>query len=121
DLLRFADDLLEVLGTLERLGVELVDVLRARRPRGEPAAGRDDLDAPDRRAVARRSGEDRLDVLAREAGRRDVARLEVEQLGLALGRDRRVRALVGRRAEALRERRVALARVLAGLGRDLGR
>ena len=35
----------------EALGVDLVDVLGARRPRGEPAVGRRHLDAADGRAV----------------------------------------------------------------------
>ena len=57
DRLRFAQDALQVILAAETLGVDLVDVLGARRPRGEPAAPRDHLDAADRRAVARRVGE----------------------------------------------------------------
>src|SRR5881392_1706334 len=43
----------QVAGSLERLGVELVDVLGARRPGREPAGGGDDLEPAERLAVAR--------------------------------------------------------------------
>ena len=82
------------------------------RAANQPLLG-DDLHAADRRVVAGRLGEHRLDRLARELGRGDVLRLELEQLRLALGVDRRVHALVGGRAEALGQLRVVLARVLA--------
>ena len=51
DLLRLADDGVEVGLVLEALGVDLVDVLGARRPGREPAAGRHHLQPADRRAV----------------------------------------------------------------------
>ncbi len=51
--------------------VELVGVLRARGPDGEPAARRDDLEAADRLVQARRPGQLRCDRLAGELGRAD--------------------------------------------------
>src|SRR5450755_460015 len=45
DGLRFLQDPLQVRGTAEALRIDLVDVFGARRPRREPAAFRDDLDA----------------------------------------------------------------------------
>src|SRR2546421_11701974 len=55
--LRFAHDGVEVSLVLEALRVDLVDVLRAGRPRREPAAPGDDLQSADRRAVARGTGQ----------------------------------------------------------------
>ena len=66
DRLRFLQDLLQVIRAREALAVDLVDVLGARRPRREPAALRDHLDAADRRAVARRL----VDHAARSSRRR---------------------------------------------------
>ena len=51
-------DLGEVLGPLERLGVDLVDVLGARRAGGEPRRLGGHLEAADRRVVARRPWSD---------------------------------------------------------------
>ena len=85
---------------------------------GEPAVLGDDLDAADRGVVGggveehlahRLAGE----LLDGELGHR-------QQPLLLLGRDRRVDAAVDGRAEATGERFVVLARVLAGLGGDLG-
>ena len=52
------------------LGVDLVDVLGARRPRGEPAVRGDHLDAADRRVVARRARRARARSSRRPARRR---------------------------------------------------
>src|SRR6185436_2016939 len=51
DRLRLLQDPLQVVGADEALGVDLVDVFGARRPRRIPAALRDHLDAADRGAV----------------------------------------------------------------------
>src|SRR2546422_11192782 len=53
DRLRVAHDGVEVSLVLEAFRVDLVDVLRAGRPRREPAAASDDLQTADRRIVAR--------------------------------------------------------------------
>src|ERR1700748_1397693 len=62
DRLRFLQDALQVLSAAEALGVDLVDVLGARGPRRVPAALGADLDAADRGAIARRVGDDALDL-----------------------------------------------------------
>src|SRR5580698_11112553 len=56
----------EVLRTAEALGIDLVDVLRARWPGGEPAALRGNLESADRRAVARGPRDAGHDFFARE-------------------------------------------------------
>ena len=55
--LRLLLDARQVLGAAEGLGVDLVDVLGARRPGGEPGVLGDDLQPADRRVVARRLGQ----------------------------------------------------------------
>src|SRR4051812_42906122 len=55
--LRFLLDPPQVLLAAKALRVDLVDVLGARGPRGEPAVVGGDLDAAERLAVARRGGE----------------------------------------------------------------
>src|SRR2546422_8407562 len=57
DRLRVAHDGVEVSLVLEAFRVDLVDVLRAGRPRREPAAASDDLQTADRRIVARGAGQ----------------------------------------------------------------
>src|SRR3546814_15454128 len=54
DPLRLGEDRLQVVAALEAFAVDLVDVLGARRTRGEPAAVGNHLDAADRRVVAGR-------------------------------------------------------------------
>src|SRR6187397_232020 len=58
DRLGLDENLLERVFVAKGFGVDLVDVLGARRPRREPAVGADDLDAADRRVVGRRAIED---------------------------------------------------------------
>ena len=55
--LRLVLDLPQMLFAAKTLRIDLVDVLGARRPRGEPAVVGTDLDAAERLAVSRRSGE----------------------------------------------------------------
>ena len=57
DFLRLAHDGVQVGLVLETLGVDLVDVLGAGGPGREPAACGDDLQAADRRVVARGAGQ----------------------------------------------------------------
>ena len=105
---RQAYDLL--LGALERLGVDLVDVLGAGRAGREPGRLGGDLEPADLRAVAGRLGEPGGDLLAGQRGRGHVVGGERRELGLlgAVGRcvDPRVRrvAVLGdqaRRSAAL--------------------
>src|SRR5713101_5314432 len=66
DLLRLAHDGVEVSLVLEAFRVDLVNVLRAGRPRREPAAASDDLQTADRRVVARGAGQPGRDGFAGE-------------------------------------------------------
>src|SRR4051812_32406493 len=55
-LLRLVLDAAQVVLADKTLGVDLIDILGARRPRGEPAVGGGDLDAAERLVVAGRRG-----------------------------------------------------------------
>src|SRR4029079_1685042 len=90
DRLRLLQDPLQVVGAGEALGVDLVDVLGARRPRRVPAALGDHLDAADRRAVARRLVEHALDLLAGELARAELVGSERRELLLLRGVRRRL-------------------------------
>src|SRR5260370_42250206 len=68
------------------LGVDLVDVLGAGRTGGKPSALRDDLDAADRRIVARGLREHALDRLAGHFRDPDLLRRQARQFLLLLGR-----------------------------------
>ena len=85
DLLSLGDDGVEVRRVLEALGVDLVDVLRARRPGGEPAARGDDLQPADRRVVAGRRGQLRQDRLAGQARRLDRVGRQLQQAAFCSG------------------------------------
>ena len=99
DLLRLLNDGGEMLGVFQALGVEFVDVLRARRTCGKPAAGRDNLQAPDRGVISGSACEFRCDRFASEFCSGDVFRREFLEQVLLLGRGRGVDAGVIRRAE----------------------
>src|SRR6476619_1655614 len=75
-------DLSEVFGALERFGVDLVDVLRARRPSGKPRRLSRNFQATNGSVVSGRSGQDRGDGLAGQLGGRDRGGIELGQLGL---------------------------------------
>src|SRR5882757_2617665 len=62
--LRVVLDLPQMILTAKTFRIDLVDVLGARGPRGEPAVVGRDLDAAERLAVARRSGNGRANRLA---------------------------------------------------------
>ena len=66
DLLRLLNDGGEMLSVFQALGEEFVDVLRARRTCGKPAAGRDNLQAPDRGVISGSACEFRCDRFASE-------------------------------------------------------
>src|ERR1700694_1036270 len=57
DALRLGNQCVQMLHAVKTLGVDFVDILGTRRPRGEAAAARGDLDAADRRIVPRSVGE----------------------------------------------------------------
>src|SRR6266540_6549761 len=107
------DDPLQVLLAEEALRVDLVDVLGAGRPGGEPAVLGGDLHPADRGAVAWRGGEHAGDRLAGELGGGDVLGRQLAERRLLLGRGRRVDAPVGGAAETAAELPVAVAGVAA--------
>ena len=118
---RLVHDGVEVALVPEALRVELVDVLRARGPDGEPAARRDDLQAADRLVDARRPGQLCRDRLAGQLRRPDRLGRERPQPRLLLGRRRRIDPGVEGRAVLGRQFAVVLAGVLAGPRGDLRR
>src|SRR5471030_2133124 len=97
----------------ETLRVDLVDVLGAGGTRGEPTAGRDHLDAADRRIVARCAVDDALDFLSAELRDAQLRRRELRQPPLLLGGGRRLDAVGRRLAELTRELAVDLAGIAA--------
>ena len=105
---RGVDDLLgllldhgQVLGALEGLGVDLVDVLRARGAGGEPGVGGGHLESADGGVVARRAHEAVDDRLPGQLGGGDVLRRQGRELGLLGLGGGGVDAGVGAGAEAL--------------------
>src|SRR6266702_5218813 len=118
--LSFLLNALQVVGATKTLRVDLVDILRAGRPRGEPAEIGFDLDAAEGLAVAGRLAERGADGIAREI-------LEAELLGrdgfqdvLLRHRRRHIDARVMGHAELGGEIIEELTRIPAGLGHDLG-
>ncbi len=69
DRLRFVHDALQMSVVAKALGVDLVDVLGARRARCEPALCRYDLDAAERRVAERSARQHPLDRIASEFAR----------------------------------------------------
>src|SRR6516162_6020627 len=116
---RLAHDGVQVRLVLEALRVDLVDVLRTRRARGEPAAAGYDLQAADRRVVARGASQLSRDRLAGKLRFADGLGRELFEPRLLLGCGRRIDARVVRRAQLRGQRTVVLARVLPGARRDL--
>ena len=118
NLLRLGHNGLQVLLVPEALGVNLVEVLRAGRPGGEPPRGGDDFQAADRGVIARRAGEPGGDGFPGKLGRGDRFRREFLEGGFLGGRGRRVNARVVRRAEGGGQFAEMLARILAGARSD---
>src|SRR5688572_26723303 len=99
DLLRFVHDAREVGLVFERFGVDLVDVFRPGRPRGEPAVLRDYLQPADARIVARSLRELGGDLVAGEFSGSHGFRCELLERGLLFGRCRGIDAGVAGCAE----------------------
>src|SRR5262249_39709342 len=72
NLRRLIQDELKMLLANKALGVEFVEVLGSRRPRGKPTVGRYNLQTADRSLVAWRDGQLLNDRLAGEIGGGDV-------------------------------------------------
>src|SRR5690606_9837476 len=119
--LGFRLDALQVRLAFEAFGVDLVDVLGAGWPRGEPAVIGDHLQSANRCAIARRLGENLGDGLTSQYRCRDLRGRRFAQFGFLLAISRRIDALVHRRAEALGQCPIALPRVMAGDGGYLRR
>src|SRR4051795_3280486 len=112
---------LQVLGAAKTLRIDLVDVLGARGPRGEPAEIGFDLDAAERLAVAGRLAQRGADGIAGEILQAELlGRDGLQDVFLRRGRgdvDARVMGHAELGGEVVEE----LARIAAGLGHDLGR
>src|SRR5260370_639212 len=104
----------------EALGVDLVDVLRSRRARREPAVLGRDLQAAERLAVARRVRELGDDGLAGKLAGADLGRRDALELVLLLRRRWAVDARIHRVAELGGQPTIELAQVAAADGADLG-
>ena len=88
-----------MLGAFQALGVEFVDVLRARRTCRKPAAGRDNLQPANRGVISGSSSESRRDRLTSEFCSGDVFRREFLEQVLLFGGGGSVDSGVIRRAE----------------------
>src|SRR5205807_7747631 len=108
------DDLLQVRLVAKALGVDLVDVLGAARPRGEPAARGYDLEPTDLGVVAGRLDELGEDRLARQRRGLDRLRRELLQRILLRRRGRGVDAGVDGASQLARDLLIEHAGVLAG-------
>ena len=87
NLLRFGHHLSQVLLPEEALGVNLVNIFRTRRARGEPTILSNHLQPADRRIVPRGAGQLGADRFAGQSGGRDGLGSELFQASL-LGRGR---------------------------------
>src|SRR5215471_15358215 len=121
DLLSLLLDAGQLAGSAERLGVQLVNVLGARRPGREPAGGGDDLEPAERLAVARRGGLPGQHRLPGQLVHADLVGREPGQGRLLLPAGRGVDPGVGGVAELGGERAVVPAGRAVGDRGDLGR
>src|SRR5580692_7358841 len=96
-------DLPQVTFTAETLGIDLVNVLRARRPRGKPSVLGNHLDSTERETVPRSGGKLRAYGLAGKFHDANlIGRERLQQLFL-LGCRGRIDPLVERHAQLTRE------------------
>src|ERR1700722_16441825 len=100
----------------ETLRIDLVDVLGARGPRGEPAVLRRDFDPADRGVVSRRLGQHLLDAVAGERGRAYLRLVELRELFLLGRRRRSVHTIRERLAQVAGERQAGLAGIAGAPG-----
>src|SRR5438046_149052 len=101
--------------TAETLGIDLVNILRAGRPRSKPSVLRNHLDSTERKAVAPGGSELRSYQLAGKSRHANLIRRQrLQQLLLFRGRGR-VDPLVEGRAQLAREANVDFAWVPPGL------
>src|SRR6266851_7037664 len=121
DALRLGDQSVQMPGAMKALGVDLVNIFGSRRPRGEPAAARGDLDAADGCIVAGRGNKDLIDGLAGELRDPHLSAVELAELSLLLGVCRGVHAIGVHRAQFLSHGAVGVAGIPPGARRDLRR
>src|SRR5215212_5951963 len=111
---------LQMVRVPKTLGVDLVDVFGARRPRSEPSRLGFDLDAAEGLIVTRRPGSNRADRFTGKLAHIKLLRPERLQRALLLRRRRHVDPLVVGHAEFVGQSRKQLAWVAAGTAEDFG-
>ena len=114
-------NLLQVLLAAKAFGIDLVDFFGAGWPCREPTTLGHHFDTTDRLAIARRVGEDGLNLLPRQAGALNAFLAHFRQHRLLLGGRVGVRAVVQRITELLGEVVVNFARIFLHRGGDLRR
>src|SRR5258708_19724444 len=93
DTLRLGDQSVQMPGVMKALGVDLVNIFGSRRPRGEPAAARRDLDTADGCIVAGSMSQNLIDGLAGELRDPPFFAVQLARLFLLLGVCRGVHAV----------------------------
>src|SRR3569832_1983508 len=114
-------DAMQMIRAKEAFRIDLVDLLGAGRTRRETPVLGNHLEAADRRAVARRLGEEGQDGFAGQFGRLLLPRRELGKLLLLRRRRRRLDAIVDRRADLARQVAVEFAGIAPRAGSDLRR
>src|SRR3984957_2784386 len=107
--------------TEEALGVNFVNLLRARRPRRKPSILCGHFDSANGVAVSGSCGEDLLDLFAGEFGNVDIGCRQFLQGGLLFQVGGSLHAFVNRIAQVPREFTVDLARIFSRARRDFRR
>src|SRR5690606_2156830 len=121
DPLRLGEDRLQVVAAFEAFAVDLVDVLGARRPRGEPAVVGNHLDAADRGVVAGGLVQYLPDRRPGERVRFQLGGCELRQRLLLLRAGRRLDAVEERLAEGIAQAAVVLGGIVAVARGEFGR
>src|ERR1700730_1310005 len=113
-------DLPQVTFTSETLGIDLVNILRAGRPRGKPSVLGNHLNSTERKTVPRSGGKLRAYWLPRKLPHSDLIGRECLQQHFLFGSRGRVDPLVEGHAQLAREAIVCFAWVPLGLCGDFG-
>src|SRR5271169_5056668 len=114
DDLRLAQDFAQVRFAAKTFGVNLVDILGAGGPCGEPAAGRTDLDAADGSIVSRRVSENLINAFTGQFGAANLRAIDLAELLFLFRRGARIDSIGERLAQIAHQRSVALRRIAAG-------
>src|SRR5882757_644243 len=121
DGLRIGQETLQMRFVAKTLGVDLVDILGARRTRREPAAFRGDFDAADGCVVARRVRQHLVDFFAHKFRGPNLCAVEQPEFFLLRRGCRRIDSIGEGFTEFAREFAVGLPGIAAGLRGNLGR